>query len=380
MEYIFSEEHLALRREARKFYMNEIAPHAIAVDRGERSTFDHWPKLVEQGFFAPGAPEELGGLGVDLVTNAILSIELARTCPSTALSLGASVLLCGGTIVNCGTEEQQQRYARPIVQGEKIGCWAMTEPDAGSDMASIKSTARRDGDGWVLNGSKTFITNAPVADIFVVYAVTAKGMGHNGMSAFVLEKGMEGLGVGKPMKKMGFRGSPTSEIFLDEVKIPGENLLGNENMGFWEALPTLTAERALSPFLALGMMERCLELSIAYAKEREVFGKPISHKQGIQFKIARMYTLTEHVRAMAWNLLMMKMQEIDHVKEASAAKYFCGEAALEVALDAVQIHGGYGYTEEYEVERFVRDAKLISIGAGTTEIQKLIISRELLKG
>ncbi len=379
MDYILSEEHLAIREAARRLFEAEVAPHAIAVDRGERSCFDHWPTLVEHGFFAPGAPEEYGGLGMDLVASGLVSIELARVCPSTGLSIGASVLLCGGTIVSCGTEEQKQRYAAPIIRGEAVGAWGMTEPDAGSDIAGIRSTARRDGDAWVLNGSKTFITNAPVADTFVVYAVTAKGQGHNGMSAFILERGMEGLSLGKPMKKMGFRGSPTGEVFMDDVRVPGDNLLGNENMGFWEALPTLTSERALAPCLALGMMERCLEDSIRYAKERVVFGKPIGHKQGIQFKIAHMYTLTEHVRAMAWNLVLMKEQELEHAKQASAAKLFCAQAAIEVALDAVQIHGGYGYTEEYEVERFVRDAKLLAIGGGTDEIQKLIIARMLLQ-
>ena len=379
MDQRLTPEHVAIRDAARKLLRVELAPHAVSIDRGERTPFELVPLLVEHGFFGPAIPEAYGGQGMDLTTEALLSTELARICPSTALSVGASTLLFAGTILASGTEAQKKRYVTPVARGERIGCWGLTEPHAGSDIASIRASAMRDGRGWVLNGTKTFITNAPVADLFVVYARTGEGDGRQAMSAFIIEKGTPGLSVGTPFKKMGFRGSPTGEIFMDDVRVPEESLLGTENMGFFEALPTLTSERVLMPFLALGMMERCLELSIAYAREREAFGKPIAHKQAVQFKIAHMYTLTEHVRAMAWSVLEMKEQGIEHVKQASAAKCFAGEAALEVAMDAVQIHAGYGYVEEYEVERFARDAKLLQIGGGTTEIQRLLIGRLLLQ-
>jgi len=254
----------------------------------------------------------------------------------------------------------------------------MTEPDAGSDIANLQTFAEEQDDHYVLNGQKTFITNAPYADIFVVYAMTTRGAGHNGMSAFIVEKGMEGLSVSKPLDKMGFRGSPTGEIFLEDLEVPKAQLLGTRDGAFYEALNVFNDERALSPALAIGMMERCLELCIEYAKVRVQFGKPIGYKQATSFKIARMYTYIEHLRSMLYRVIWLKENGKDFVKEAAATKLMCGRWAVKVALDAIQIHGGYGYMKEYEVERIMRDAKLLEIGAGTNEIQQLVISRLLL--
>ena len=378
MDLSLTPEHRQIQEEARRFCMSELAPHAIAVDRGEKNIFDYWPALAAQGFIAPTWPEEYGGSEVDDISAALIAIEMAKACGSTTLSQGASTLLCGGAILHHGTEAQKKRYLPEMASGKTVGAWGLTEPGAGSDVLGIKTRAREVDGGFVLDGAKTFITNAPVADTFVVYAWTDDPDGHQGMSAFILEKGMKGLDVSAPMHKMGFRGSPTGEIFMSECFVPSENLLGRRGMGFYEATDSLNGERSMAPCLAIGFMERCLELSLGYARERQAFGRPIASFQAMQLKIARMYMDIEHSRSMLFRLLWMKEKGLPFAKEASAAKVFCSEAATRNGMEAVQIHGGYGYTEEYEVERITRDAKLLEIGAGTTEIQLLLIARMLV--
>jgi len=387
MDFTFTEEHKMLQKECRKFCEKEIAPYVEELDRRERTPYESIRKLAKQGYLSVTMPEEYGGAGADMLSAAIISIEMSRVCPSTALSAGASTLLFGGSVYHVGNEEQKKKYLKPIVKGEKIGCWGMTEPGAGSDVISLKSTAKKDGDYYILNGQKTFITNAPYADFFVVYAVTDKSLGHRGVSAFILERGMEGLSTGEPFDKMGMRGSPTGEIFMEDLKIHKSQLLGTENRGFYDALLSMNDERALAPTLAIGIMETCLETSVKYAKERVQFGQSIAFFQAIQFKLARMYVAIENSRTTLYQLLWMIEQGIDWIKahksefamKASAAKLYSSEMATQCALDAIQIHGGYGYMKEYHMERFMRDAKLMEIGAGTSEIQQLIIARELIK-
>ncbi len=378
MDLSLTREQLEIQKEARRFFEAEVMPHARAVDRGERSIFDAWPKIAAQGYMAASLPEEYGGGGVDGVTAALIAIEMARACGATVLSQGASLLLCGGAILAHGTEAQKKKYLPKLASGEHVGCWGLTEPGAGSDVMGLTTTAREVDGGFVLNGAKTFITNAPVADTFVVYAWTDPREGHRGLSAFVLEKGHKGLSVSKPMHKMGFRGSPTGEIFMDDCFVPKDALLGVRGMGFYEATDSLNNERAMAPCIAIGFMQRCLDLSIAYARQRVAFGKPLASFQAVQMKLARMYMDIELSRSLLWRLIWLRDNNMNFTKEASAAKVFCGEASTRNALEAVQIHGGYGYMEEYEVERIVRDSKLLEIGAGATEIQLLLMARLLV--
>ena len=377
MDFSLTPEHEQMRKEAKRFFEAEVQPNARAVDRLEKDVFDYWPKLAAHGYIAPQWPEEYGGSGIDSLGAALIAIELAKACGSTSLSQGASTLLAGGAILRHGTEEQKRKYLPPMARGETVGAWGLTEPAAGSDVLGIKTRAKEVDGGFVLNGSKTFITNAPVAKTFIAYAWTDEPQGHQGMSAFILERGMKGFETSVPMHKMGFRGSPTGEMFMEDCFAPKENLLGNRGMGFYEATDSLNAERAMAPCMAIGFMERALELSLRYTRERQAFGRPLAAFQAVQLKLARMYVDIELSRSLLYRLIWMRDQGLPFTKEASAAKVFCSEAATRNALEAIQVHGGYGYMEEYEVERIMRDAKLLEIGAGATDIQLLLIARML---
>jgi hypothetical protein len=318
---------------------------------------------------------------------AIVAIELARICPGFTLAFGASLGLAGGAIVAKGTFAQKQKYALPVLTGEKIGAWSMTEPGAGSDaFGSMRTVARRDGDHFVLNGQKTFITNAPFADIFVIYAKIAEKEGedvrHRPIHAFVVERGINGLTTSKPMEKMGMHSSPTGEIFLADVRVHKDQLLGEKEKdpSKEQARDVFHGERTGMAPMCLGIIERCLEDSITYSKQRIAWDKPIAEYQLVQEKLARMYVHRENVRN-----LLFKQFEKAHKKvaipmaEASATKLYCGRAATECALEAIQIMGGNGYMREYHVEMLMRDAKLLQIGGGTDEIQIVTIARHLLK-
>lgn len=378
MELARTEEERAFQATLRRFCEADVAPHAIAVDRGEHSIWEAYRGLGRHGLLAPAFPEEYGGGGGGWAMLAIHMAELARACASTALSTGASILLGGGTVLRFGTEEQKRRYLPRLASGESIASLALTEPGAGSDVMSIATRAERDGDGWVLRGQKTFISNAPVADLFVVYAATGERDGKKTLGTFLVEGGAPGLSAGPPMAKMGMRGSPTSEVFLEDVRVPPENVLGDPERGFAQAMAPLTGERALAPALALGVLERCLERCVAYAVERVQFGRPIASFQAIQFKLARMAADVETLKAVLHSVIDGLEAGRDVRRLVSAGKVLAGEASVRGTLEAIQVLGGYGYVEEFEVERALRDVKLLEIGAGTTEVQLLVIARELL--
>jgi alkylation response protein AidB-like acyl-CoA dehydrogenase len=399
----FTDEQKMAQRLLRQWTDKELAPEVARLEKGELLPYELHRRLIRafgmdelvlSRFAAKDAArqgakdDERGGgekgLG-DPALMAIVSMELSRVCPGFCLSFGASLGLAGGAILAKGTPAQRERWALPILTGDKVGAWGMTEPGAGSDaFGSMRTTARRDGDGFVLDGSKTFITNAPYADTFVIYAKLegAAEARLRPFHAFVVEKGTPGLSVSKPMDKMGMHSSPTGEIFLADVRIGADQLLGErlEQHSREEARDVFHGERTGLAPMALGIIERCLEDSLAYAQQRETWGKKIAEYQLVQEKLARMYVHRENVR----NLLFRQFEKLHKripitMAEASACKLYCARAATEVALEAVQIMGGNGYMREYHVEMLMRDAKLLQIGGGTDEIQILTVARALLK-
>jgi alkylation response protein AidB-like acyl-CoA dehydrogenase len=304
--------------------------------------------------------------------------ELARVDAGVALSLAAHHGLCSAHIHLAGSEEQRRRFLPPLARGEKVGCWGLTEPGSGSDAGGLRTAAVRDGAHWVLNGSKTFITNGRIADTAVVMAVTDRAAGKKGISAFVVERGTPGFRAGKKEDKLGVRSSDTSELVFEDCRIPAGNLLGREGLGFVDTLKILDKGRVGIAAFSVGIAQAALEASIRYARERRQFGHPIADFQAIQFKVAEMATRTEAARLLAWRAAAMADAGRPHTAESSMAKLFASEVAVEVALEAVQVHGGYGYLKDYPVERHLRDAKIGTIGEGTSEVQRLVIARQLL--
>jgi alkylation response protein AidB-like acyl-CoA dehydrogenase len=374
MEIARTEDQRAYQQALRRFCEREVAPHAVAVDRGEKSLWEAYRALGKAGLLAPNVPEAYGGGGGDLTMLAIFMAELSRACGSTALSCGASLLLGAGTVLRFGTEDQRRKYLPPLARGESIACLGLTEPGAGSDVMSLSTRATRDGDGWVIRGQKTFITNGPLADLYVIFART----GETTLGTFLVEKGMPGLSAGAPMVKLGMRGSPTSEVVLEDVRVPAANVLGDPLKGFAQAMWALTQERAMSPAAAIGILESCLERCLRYATTRVQFGKRIASFQAIQFKLARMRADIALLTAILHEVIAGLEAGCDMRTEIAAGKIFAGEAAVRGALEAIQVFGGYGYIEESQVERALRDAKLLEIGAGTTEVQLLVIAKSLL--
>ena len=374
----FTEEQEQVRRMVSEFARRELAPIAIEIDENERFPIENFKKMAELGFLGMPFPEKYGGAGMDYISYIITLEEFAKVCASTALSFSAHVSLAAFPINEFGTEEQKKKYLIPLAAGEKLGSFGLTEPSAGSDAGGTKTTAVKKGNKYILNGSKIFITNAAYADIFVVTAVTDKGKGTKGISSFILEKGMPGFEVGKKEKKLGMRGSPTSMLHFDNCEVPQENLLGTLNKGFKQFLITLDGGRIGIGAQAVGIAKGALQRTLKYVQEREQFGRPISAFQAVQFKLADMATKIKAAELMIYDAAAKKMNGIKNKFESSAAKLFATEIAMDVTKDAIQLHGGYGYTKEYEVERFWRDAKLLEIGEGTSEIQRLVIFRELL--
>lgn len=376
-----TEERRLFQRSLRKFLEKEVEPCCEKLDKEEILPYPLVKKLIEHIGFLPGSVSELEEMRKtqDAKMKTITITEIGRCCPSLGMAYGASVALFGNTILRYATDEQKEKYVLPVYRGEKIGCLGLTEPDAGSDVAGLRTKAEEDGDYYILSGSKTFITNAPHSDYFVIFAKTEPKLFHKGISAFILEKDAPGLSLGKPMEKMGMRGSPTGEIFLDKVRVPASCLLGEKNKGFRMVVETLREERSGISASCIGMIQRCLEESVKYAKQRTQFGQNIIMFQFVQEKLANIFTALEHTRAMTHRLLWMEEQGIDTFAEASSAKIYATEMATKCALDAIQVLGGYGYMKEYKVERFLRDAKLFEIGGGTTDIQKIIIlTRKLM--
>jgi len=378
MDFILSEEHRMLKESVRKFCERELIPIAPQLDEESRFPFETLRKAGEAGFIGSYLPEKYGGGGTDLISKAIIYEEFCRACFGFNLSLNASDLLFANNVNKLGTEEQKLKYLPPICRGEKLGCWALTEPDSGSDALSIKSSWVKDGADYILNGSKTFITNAPNADFFIVIARAPGSKKNEGGTAFILERGMKGLETGKPMKKMGARCSPTGEIFLEDCRVPASQVLGREGEAFNDMFRSLDVERSLTPFSSIGISQACLEASVEYARKRVQFGKPIGSFQLIQEKIAEMATALEVARTFAYKVVWMVQQGRKVTKEAAMIKIFASTMVTRATNEALQIHGGYGYIQEYPLERYLRDARLLEIGAGTTEIQKLIVAREVL--
>ena len=378
LDFSLSEEQQLLKKTVREFAESELSPHAREWDEQQEFPREVFSKLGELGLMGVVWPAEYGGSGMTTLDYAIVMEELARADAGVALSVAAHNSLCSGHIFLAGSDEQKKRFLTPLARGEKIGCWGLTENSAGSDAGGTKTTARREGACWVLNGSKTFITNGRVADIAVVMAVTDRSKGKKGISAFVVERGTSGFRAGKKEDKLGVRSSDTSELVFEDCRVPADQLLGREGMGFVDTLRILDRGRIGIGAFSLGIAQAALEASMRYAKDRRQFGHAIAEFQAIQFKIADMATQVEAARLLIQRAASLRDSGKEHTTESSMAKLFASEIGVEVALEAVQIHGGYGYIKEYPVERYLRDAKLGTIGEGTSEVQRLVIARELL--
>ncbi len=379
MDFTFSEEQQQLRRSVREFALGEIAPHVMEWDEASHFPMEIMPKLGEMGLMGVIFPEEYGGAGLGYIEYVIAIEELARVDGSIGLILAAHNSLCGNHIFKFGTEAQKKKYLTPLASGKKIGAWSLTEPEAGSDAGGTRTTARREGNSWVLNGAKTFTTNGHYADSCVAMAVTDKTKGSHGISAFILEKGMAGFKPGKKENKLGMRASDTSEVIFSDCRVPAENLLGPEGEGFTGSLKILDGGRISIAALALGMAQGALDAAVSYAKQRKQFGQAISEFQAIQFKLADMATEVEAARLLVYQAAWLAdRKDVRFTLESSMAKLFASEVAVRVANECVQVHGGYGFIKDYPAEKFYRDVKLCTIGEGTSEIQKLVIARQLL--
>jgi len=375
----FSEVHQMIRETVSKLAKDVFAPKASELDEKEQFGKENFAKLAELGLLGITIPEEYGGAGSDVISATIALEEMGAIDPGTALSYGAHSILCANNINENANEFLKKKYLPDLASGKKIGGMAITEPGAGSDALGIKTTARKDGNYYILNGSKTFITNGPVGDTFVVYAKTAPDMGKNGISIFIVEKDFPGFAVGKKLHKMGMRASPTSELYFEDCKVPAENLIGEENRGLIGMMRNLDTERVTLSGISLGITRASLEISLEYSQERKQFGKQIAEFQIIQDKLSEIATAYQT----SWYLVYGAAQKILEGKranmEAAMAKVFAAESATKSALSAIQILGGYGYTKDFPVERLARDAKLMEIGAGTSEIQRMVIFKELIR-
>ncbi|WP_066056882.1 acyl-CoA dehydrogenase [Robertmurraya korlensis] len=379
MNFKLSEEHEMIRKMVRDFARNEVAPTAAERDEEERFDREIFDKMAELGLTGIPWPEEYGGIDSDYLAYCIAVEELSRVCASTGVTLSAHTSLAGWPIYKFGSEEQKQTFLRPMALGEKIGGYGLTEPGSGSDAGGMKTTARRDGDDFILNGSKIFITNGGIADIYVVFAVTDTTKKHKGTTAFIVEADTPGFSVGKKEKKLGIRSSPTTEIIFEDCRVPATNMLGTEGEGFKIAMMTLDGGRNGIAAQAVGIAQGALDAATGYAKERVQFGKPIAQQQGVGFKLADMATSIEAARLLTYQAAWLESEGLPYGKESAMSKLFAGDTAMKVTTEAVQIFGGYGYTKDYPVERYMRDAKITQIYEGTQEIQRLVISRMITK-
>jgi len=379
MEFSFSEELLEIKRIVREFAEKEIRPHVMEWDEKQIFPIDVLKKLGQLGFLGVLIPTEYGGAGLGYTEYVTIVEELSRVDGSIGISVAAHNSLCTGHIHTCGTEDQRRRFVVPLAKGEKIGAWSLTEPEAGSDAGGTQTVARLDGDHWILNGQKTFTTHGNYGDICVAMAVTDKSAGHHGISAFILEKGMPGFFPGKKENKLGLRASDTSTVVFEDCRVPQANLLGEPGEGFIDALKILDGGRISIAALGVGMAQGAYEAALHYAKQRKQFGRPIAEFQAIQFKLADMATEIDAARLLTHRAAWMKEQGMQTTAYASMAKLYAGEVAVRVANECVQVHGGYGFIKEYPAEKFYRDVKLCTIGEGTSEIQRLVIAREILR-
>ncbi|MFO3666319.1 acyl-CoA dehydrogenase [Anaerococcus kampingiae] len=377
--YKLNEEQLEMQQMFRDFAEKEVAPIAIEIDEEHRFPEENVAKMQELGFFGIPFDEEYGGIGLDTLTYVLCVEELSKACASTGVIVSAHTSLCADAINKFGNEEQKEKYLTPLASGEKLGAFALTEPDAGTDASGQKTTAVKDGDEYVLNGSKIFITNAGYADTYVVFAMTDKSQGTKGISAFIVEKGTPGFDFGTKEDKMGIKASSTMELVFRDCRIPAANLLGEEGKGFKYAMQTLDGGRIGIAAQALGIAEGALNKAIKYVKEREQFGRPIAKFQNTQFKLAEMAIDIESARHLVYKAATLKDSGESYTVAAAEAKLKAARVAMDVTTKAVQLLGGYGYVKEYEVERMMRDAKITEIYEGTSEVMLMVVGGSLLR-
>ncbi len=378
MDFRLTEEQNLLRRSVREFAETEIRPHVMEWDETQHFPTELVPKLAAVGLMGIQYPEQYGGAGMSAVDYCICIEELARVDPAVSLSVAAHNGLCSAHIYMFGTEEQKRRYVLPLAKGEQIGAWGLTEPTAGSDAAGTRTVAVRDGDSWVLNGAKTFTTHGRVGHVMVAMAVTDRSKGNKGISAFIIERGTPGMSPGKKENKLGMRASDTSEVVFENCRIPAENLLGEEGQGFIGAMQVLDAGRIGIAALAVGLAQGAWEAARRYAFERKQFGRPIGSFEAIQWKLVDNATRIEAARLLTYRAAYLKDRGERMTLQSAMAKLYSSEIAVRSAEDGVQIHGGYGFVKDYPAEKYFRDVKLTTIGEGTSEIQRLVIARQIL--
>ena len=374
-----SEDQLIIKNTIKEFAEKNIKPNLMKYDESQEFPIDIIRQLGELGFLGILIEEKYGGAGLGYVEYALIVEELAKVDPSVSLSVAAHNGLCANHLYQFSNEEQRKKYLPDLTSGKKIGAWGLTESSSGSDAAGMKSVAVKSGDKYILNGSKTFITHGSVGETAVVMAITDKEKRKKGISAFILEKGMKGFSAGKKENKLGMRSSETSQLIFENCEVPAENLLGEEGEGFIQSMKILEGGRISIAALSVGLAQGCLEACIKYSKERKQFNKTLSEFQATQFKLSQMATDIEAARLLTYRAAVMKDAGIPNTKEAAMAKLFASEIAEKCASEAVQIFGGYGYVKDYPVEKFYRDVKLLTIGEGTSEIQRIVIARDYLK-
>ena len=379
INFQLTDEMTMLKQAAREFAEHEIRPHVMKFDEAQEFPREIFNKMAELGFLGATVPGELGGAGLTALEFIIIMEEIARIDPSVGLTLAAHSGLCLEHISQFATDVQKKKYVPDLATGKKIGSWCLTEPEAGSDASGTKTAAVRNGDSYVINGTKTFITNGSYADTFVVMAKTDQSKGKSGISAIIVERAMGGVSVGKKENKLGMRASDTVQLIFDNVKVPAGNLLGKEGEGFKQALTVLDSGRIGIAALSVGLAQGALDASVKYAKERKTFGKKLAEHQAIQFKLAKMSTEITAARLLTQRAAGAKTAGEDINLVAATAKLFASEVAERAASEAVQIHGGYGFIKEFPVEKYYRDVKLLTIGEGTSEVQKMVIAKNLLK-
>lgn len=380
MDFRLTKEQEMMQKLCREFAVNEIEPLAAEIDAEERYPWETVRKLQKYGLLGIQFPKELGGSGGDNICYTIAIEEASKFCGTTGCILSSHATLCCWPIFKYGTPEQKEKWLRPLISGQKVGAFGLTEPNAGTDSAAQQTIAEKQEDGsYIINGSKVFITGAGCADTYVIFAMTDKSKGNKGISAFIVDKDDPGFSIGKIEHKMGIRGSQTGELIFEDMRLPADRLLGKENGGFKIAMTTLDGGRIGIAAQALGLAEGALERTVAYVKERKQFGRTLGQFQNTQFQLADMATKVKAAQLLVYRAAMAKATQKNYSVEAAMAKLYAAETAMEVTTKAVQLHGGYGYTREYDVERMMRDAKITEIYEGTSEVQRMVISADLLK-
>lgn len=379
LNFTLTEDQNAIRQMAREFAESEIKPHVMEWDEGQILPIETLQNMAKLGFLGIMVPPDLGGAGLGALENSIIIEEIARCCPGVALSVAAHNGLCTGHILKFGSDELKSKYIPSLASGEVLGAWGLTEPSAGSDAGGTQTVAVRDGDNYILNGSKNFITHGTYGKTAVIMAVTDRSKGAHGISAFVVDKSMPGFSASKKENKLGMRASETSSLLLDNVKVPKMNLIGIEGEGFTQALAILDGGRIAIAALSVGCAQGAFEAAIKYSQERKQFGKTLAQQQATQFKLAQMAMKIDAARLLTYKAVSLRDAGLPFGKDASMAKLYASEICVQVCEEAIQIHGGYGYIKEFPVEKFWRDSKLLTIGEGTSEVQRMVIARHSLK-